>query len=152
MGFLLFASADGPVSQNLSVFSPASPQAATIRDLFILVLAVTGGILLLVEAILVYALVRNRRRAAAGEAEPPQVYGSKPIGIAWTATPILIVFVLFLVTARAEWEVRPGPDDRPPTGSQPLNVTVIGRQWWWEYVYDKYDGREMHVTTANELH
>jgi cytochrome c oxidase subunit 2 len=152
MGFLLFAFADGPVSQNLSVFSPASPPAASIRDLFILVLAVTGGILLLVEGVLVYALLRNRRRAAAGEAEPPQVYGATPIEIAWTAAPLLIVFVLFLVTARAEWEVRPGPDDRPPPGSQPLYVTVVGRQWWWEYVYEKYNDREMHVTTANELH
>jgi cytochrome c oxidase subunit 2 len=152
MRFLLFATADGPVSQNLSVFSPASPPAESIRDLFILLLAITGAILLLVWGVLVYALLRNRRRAAAGEAEPPQVYGSTPIEIAWTAAPILIVFILFLVTARAEWEVRPGPDDQPPPGAQPLYVTVVGRQWWWEYVYEKYDGREWRVTTANELH
>src|SRR5947199_271249 len=122
MGFLLFAAADGPVSQNLSVFSPASPPAGSIRDLFILVLAITGGILLLVEGVLVYSLLRNRRRAAAGEAEPPQVYGSTPIEIAWTAAPLLTVFVLFLVTARTEWEVRAGPDDRPPPGAHPLYV------------------------------
>jgi cytochrome c oxidase subunit 2 len=152
MGFLLFANADGPVTQDLSIFSPASPPAESIRDLFILVLAVTGGILLLVWGVLVYSLLRNRRRGAIGEAEPPQVYGSTPIEIAWTATPILIVFILFLVTARAEWEVRPGPDDRPPPGSQPLYVTVVGRQWWWEYDYETYDGREWQVTTANELH
>jgi len=152
MRLLLFATADGPVSQNLSVFSPASPSGEAIRGLFILVLAITGGIFLVVEGVLVYSLLRNRRRVAAGEAEPPQVYGSMPIEIAWTAAPLLIVFVLFLVTARTEWEVRPGPDDRPPPGSQPLYVTVIGRQWWWEYVYESYDGREWHVTTANELH
>jgi cytochrome c oxidase subunit 2 len=31
-------------------------------------------------------------------------------------------------------------------------VTVIGHQWWWEYVYDKYDGQDVGVITANELH
>src|SRR5262249_46136460 len=43
-------------------------------------------------------------------------------------------------------------------------VTVVGRQWWWEYQYDHYngkpiralgpDGREtdLPVITANELH
>jgi cytochrome c oxidase subunit 2 len=29
---------------------------------------------------------------------------------------------------------------------------VVGRQWWWEYIYDHYDGRELGFTTANELH
>jgi heme/copper-type cytochrome/quinol oxidase subunit 2 len=106
MGFLPFASSEGPVSHDLSVFSPASPSGESIRDLFILVLAITGGIFLLVEGVLVYSLLRNRRRAAAGEAEPPQVYGSTPIEIAWTAAPLLIVFVHFLVVARTEWELR----------------------------------------------
>ncbi len=41
--------------------------------------------------------------------EPPQVYGSKPIEIAWTAAPALIVFVLVLVTTRTLWEVDPDP-------------------------------------------
>src|SRR4029077_16936342 len=28
----------------------------------------------------------------------------------------------------------------------------VGRQWWWEYTYDHYDGRRLGFTTANELH
>jgi hypothetical protein len=43
MGFLLFASADGPVTQDLSVFSPASPPVESTRGLFVLVLAVTSA-------------------------------------------------------------------------------------------------------------
>ena len=31
-------------------------------------------------------------------------------------------------------------------------VTVVGRQWWWEYNYDHYNGRPLGFTTANELH
>src|SRR3954447_13998598 len=86
---LLLASADGS-SQNLSILDPVSPPAESIRALSILVLAITGFIFVVVEGILIYSVVRFRRQSAAPTAEPPQVYGSKPIEIAWTAAPGLI--------------------------------------------------------------
>ena len=95
----------GGLANDLSIFDPASPPAESIRNLSILVLAITGFIFVVVEGILFYSIFRFRRRAAAGTTEPPQVYGSKPIEIAWTAAPALIVFVLVLVTARTLWEV-----------------------------------------------
>src|SRR5262249_25701384 len=118
--------------------------------------------------------VRFRRRTAAGtsptsgeggvrEVEPPQVYGSKPIEIAWTAAPALVVFVLVLVSARTLWEVNV-PPPQPREGDNALFVTVVGRQWWWEYQYDHYNGKpiraagadgratDLPVITANELH
>jgi cytochrome c oxidase subunit 2 len=147
----------------MSIFDPVSPPAESIRDLSILVLAITGFIFIVVEGILIYSIVRFRRRGASGSAEPPQVYGSKPIEIAWTAAPALVVFVLVLVSARTLWEVNI-PPPLPRAGDSTLFVTVVGRQWWWEYRYDHYngkpiravgpDGRETDrpVVTANELH
>src|SRR5215472_13192498 len=143
--------ATGEPTQNLSIFDPASPPAESIRNLSVLVLAITGFIFVVVEGILIYSIVRFRRRAAAASAQPPQVYGSKPIEIAWTAAPALIVFVLVLVTARTLWEVNV-PPPRPRVGDNTLFVTVVGRQWWWEYTYDHYNGRRLGFTTANELH
>jgi cytochrome c oxidase subunit 2 len=173
---LFLASADG-ASQNLSIFDPVSPPAESIRSLSVLVFAITAFIFVVVEGILIYAIVRFRRRAPAGsarganatgladspEAEPPQVYGSKPIEIAWTAAPALTVFVLVLVTARTLWEVNV-PPPQPRAGDNTLFVTVVGRQWWWEYTYDHYNGKpiravgpdgketDLPVITANELH
>src|SRR5256885_9553682 len=63
-------------------------------------------IFLVVEAVLFYSIVRFRRRGTDDTREPPQVYGSKPIEIAWTAAPTLIVFILVLVTTRTLWEDR----------------------------------------------
>jgi cytochrome c oxidase subunit 2 len=143
-------------TENLSIFDPVSPPAEWIRSLSVLVLAITGFIFIVVEGILIYSIVRFRRRPGAdatgpAESEPPQVYGSKPIEIAWTAAPALVVFVLVLVSARTLWDVnRPPP--LPHSGDNTLFVTVIGRQWWWEYTYDHYNGRELGFTTANELH
>src|SRR5437773_2290320 len=44
------------------------------------------------------------------------------------------------------------PASQPRQGDNTLFVTVVGRQWWWEYTYDHYNGRELGFTTANELH
>src|SRR5262245_8061550 len=151
MGGALSLIADGRMDQSLSIFDPASPPAQSIVNLSVLVLAITGFIFLVVEGILIYAIVRFRRRATTPAAEPPQVYGSKPIEIAWTAAPALVVFVLVLVTTRTLWEVNVTPPP-PRPGDHALFVTVVGRQWWWEYTYETYNGRSLGFTTANELH
>jgi cytochrome c oxidase subunit 2 len=141
---------------NLSLFDPVSPPADFIRSLFFLVLAVSLGILLVVEGVLIYSLVRFRRQPAAPATEPPQVYGSMPIEIAWTVAPALIVFVFILGLARTEFKTRPA-FGQPPAGAEPLYVTVVGHQWWWEYVYERFgeqdirDAEGNRVITANEL-
>jgi cytochrome c oxidase subunit 2 len=138
--------------QSLSIFDPASPNALSIVNLAILALAVTGLIFLVVEGVLLYSVWRFRHPAdAESTGEPPQVYGSMPIEVAWTAAPTMIVFFLVLVTTRTLWEVeRDLP--QPAAGDNTLFVTVVGHQWWWEYVYDAYDGRKLGFVTANELH
>ena len=51
-----------PLAENLNMFDPASPQADSIKGLFILVLAITGVIFLLVNGMLLYCIVRFRQR------------------------------------------------------------------------------------------
>ena len=147
--FILLASGANPAG-GLSIFDPSSPAAHAIRSLFILVLAICGVLFIMVEGVLIYSIIRFRHRNPES-AEPPQVYGSMPIEIAWTAAPALTVFVLTLILTRTESLVRVDPQT-PPAGSRPLYVTVIGRQWWWEYVYEKYDDQKLSFITANELH
>ena len=105
------------------------------------VLAICALIFAGVSALLIYALVHFRSRP--GErSEPPQVFGSVQIELAWTIIPVLIIVTLFLGTARVLFSVQ---DARKPASA--LDVTVIGHQYWWEFRYPKYN-----VTTANELH
>lgn len=133
--------------ENVSMFEPASPPATAIRDLSYLVLAITGVIFVLVEGTLVYCIVRFRRRSEEDTAEPPQIYGSQPIEVAWTLAPLLVVFVLFLVVVRTVVEIR---QDTPPEGA--VQVTVIGHQWWWEYRYHDPEAEGETIVTANEMH
>ena len=136
---------------NLSIFEPAAPPSHAIRTLSILLFAISALIFVVVEGILVYNLLRFRVSASAPTSEPPQVYGGTPIEIAWTVAPTLIVCILVLVMARTLWEVDLDPPPSKP-GDDALFVTVVGRQWWWEYRYDSYNGQPLGFITANELH
>ena len=128
--------------QVSSIFRPVSPPANAIRDLSWLVLAISAGIFAVVGGLLVYSIVVFRQRKGEDNREPPQVYGSNPIELAWTVVPLLIVFVLFLVTARTISDIE---NATPPPDA--LHVTVVGHQWWWEFHYP-----DQGFTTANELH
>jgi cytochrome c oxidase subunit 2 len=136
---------------DVSIFQPASPATESIVTLSVLVLAVSAFIFIVVEGVLFYSIVRFRGRRAASDSEPPQVYGSHPIEIAWTVAPSVIVFFLVLVTARTLWEVKASPPADSDVAAV-LDVTVIGRQWWWEYQYEQYQGRRLGFATAGELH
>ena len=106
-----------------------------------LALAVTGVIFVIVAGLLVYTLIRFRRRKDDDRQEPPQVYGSTQIEAAWTVIPILIVFVLVMVTARVVASVQ---DAKAPANT--VHATVVGHQWWWEIHYPS-----LGIVTANEL-
>ena len=139
------APAAGPPADptgGTSVFAPLSTHAAEIHHYSLFVLGITGAIFLVVFTLLAVAVVRFRRRPGDDDAEPPQVYGSLQVEVAWTVIPVLIVIVLGLTTARTIFQIQ----DRPkPPGA--LEVTVIGRQWWWELRYPS-----LGIVTANELH
>jgi cytochrome c oxidase subunit 2 len=131
-----------PPLSPTNIFSPASTPAKSIFGLSLFVLAVTGAIFLVVFTLLLYSVVKFRKRKNDDGREPAQVYGSNQVELAWTIIPILIVLALFMATARVIATVQ---KTLPP--SDAIAVTAIGHQFWWEYRYP-----ELGVVTANELH
>ena len=122
-----------------TAFNPHSDYAIQGLDLFqtIIVLGVIIGVL--VEAALIWAAIRYRRRA--GDELPPQVHGNIAIEIAWTTGPVLVVgFILFLTVPVIFQTQAPAP-----MGA--MDVEVVGHQFWWEFRYP-----DANVDTANELH
>jgi cytochrome c oxidase subunit 2 len=130
----------GPLPTN--IFSPAATPAQAVYSISLFIFGVTAAIFVVVTGLLFYAVVRYRQRPGDELTEPPQVYGSNQIEMAWTVIPVLIVVVLFLVSARVIYGVQNAP--RPLNA---LDVTVIGHQFWWEFRYP-----QLGIVTANELH
>ncbi len=134
--------------RNMRVFEPKSPNSNTIAEVTYLLIGIQAVIFLLVGIPLCIILCRYRHRKADDGIEPPQVYGSNPIEVAWTVGPAITVFVIFLVTTRSIYEIRAAP--APP---EAVHVRVVGHQWWWEYEYleKNESGYTSLFTTANEM-
>jgi cytochrome c oxidase subunit 2 len=124
-----------------NIFAPASTPAKSIFGLSLFVLAVTGAIFLVVFTLLLYSVVKFRKRKTDDGREPPQVYGSNQVEIAWTVIPVLIVVALFMATARVIADIQ-----KASLPANTIEVVAIGHQFWWEY---RYPG--LGVVTANEL-
>lgn len=131
-----------PMRRVADMFDPLSRPAEMIHEASLLVSLICIGIFVVVTGLLIYIVLRFRRRENDNGQEPPQIYGSTHIELAWTVIPILITVVLILVTSRTIGEIQnmKMPEDA-------LKVRVVGHQWWWEIHYP-----ELGVITANELH
>jgi len=136
------ADSAAPSMSPTNIFAPASTPAESIFGLSLFVLAVTGAIFVVVFILLAYAVVKFRKSAGDDGREPPQVYGSNQVELAWTVIPVLIVVALFMATARVIATVQ-----KVSVPNKAIAVTAIGHQFWWEY---RYPG--LGVVTANELH
>src|SRR5260370_4797373 len=118
------------VLRPTSIFAPVSTPAQSIFELSLFVLGISGSIFIVVASLLASSGVRCGKPKIDDAREPPQVYGSLQVELAWTITPILIALVLFLATARVTFKIQDAA--RPPDA---VDVTVIGHQFWWEYRY-----------------
>jgi cytochrome c oxidase subunit 2 len=125
-----------------NMFRPLATPARLVSELSELTVVICLSVFVVVAGLLAVAVIRFAYREGDSKSEPPQVYGSNQVEIAWTVIPILIVFVLSMSTARITSAVQ---NQKIPKDA--LYVTVIGHQWWWEFQYPDFK-----ITTANELH
>jgi cytochrome c oxidase subunit 2 len=126
-----------------SVLGPASLQAASIHQLWSLMLGVSTAVFIAVLVALGMALIRSRRGS---HAEAP--LSDAELGRAVTGAVTLTVVVLLGLLVASVWTGRAVAALAATTG---VSIAVTGHQWWWEVVYeDNVPSRR--VMTANEIH
>lgn len=119
---------------------PAGPIAEKIDGLWLLVFWIAVVVFVLVEAALVYSIVRFRERPNS-DRRPKQLHGNTRLEIIWTIIPTLLLAGLTVPTLQTLFEIRAVPE-----GPEVVTIQVVGHQWWWEFQYPE------GFTTANELH
>lgn len=143
------------IPTTLAFFTPqsgGSPNANSINSLYKITLYVALVIFVLVEAALVYALWHFRARKGRVAA---QIRGNTRLEIGWTVGAAVILLALAVLTfaklGSIQDPVNSGPEGAlvsdsggrllasaerklPPNGKS-LNITVVGRQFVWQYVY-----------------
>jgi len=108
-----------------------------VDHLFLFLLAVTGGVALLVIVLLVgFSFLYHRRRE---DETTPRIAGSLPLELFWTLAPVPIFVVMYVWGVRVYMHtVRPSADA--------YEVFVVGKQWMWKIQHP--DGQR----EINELH
>lgn len=124
-----------------ATLNPVSDFGHMLDEVYDDVLWWTMGIFVFVEGLLLFALWRFRAREGDGDV-PEQVHGHTALEIGWTLAPAAILFFIAIPTIKTIFVTQGEPPDRDP-----IEVTVTGHQWWWEFEYP-----DLGVVTANELH
>jgi len=97
------------------------------------------GVFVFVEGLLVYVMIKFRRRP--DSPEPEHVHGNTKLELAWTILPAVVLVIITVPTIKSIWRFQSGAP------ANALQIDVIGHQWWWEFRYP-----EQNITTANELY
>ncbi len=71
----------------------ASSDAKEVDSVFNLMMTIATGLFLLVEGIIIYCVIRFRRREG-DQTDGPPIAGNVPLEILWTAIPTIIVFII----------------------------------------------------------
>ena len=132
-----------------SIFHHRTDVNRDVDYLFKLIIVLGTAVFVFVEGILVFTLIKFRKRP--GQPEPKHVHGNTTLEITWTVVPLIVLAVIAIPTIRTIFKTQAAavPDA--------LQVEVIGHQWWWEFRYPQYTvansrgGRDT-VVTANELY
>ena len=117
-----------------------------IDGIFSLILWITGIIFLVVEALLLFFLLRYRHKEGR---RPRYTHGNNRLEVIWTIIPAIICVVLALLSRRVWAEIK----QRMPEDAMQIEVTA--EQFAWNIRYPGPDGRfgtADDVVTLNQLH
>lgn len=136
--------------QIVSAHGPSDGGAnrSDIDGLFTIIFFLALPIFLLVEGLILFAIIRYRRRRASES--PAQVEGNRPLELAWTIVSFMIVGVLFVLTYRfmtTEYDAEADNEE----GTPDLTVHVTGYMFNWDYEYFLGEGEETGVQTTTKL-
>ena len=119
---------------------PHGADAEKVNSLFTPVLIVAIAVAVFITLATIYVAIRFRYRPGKNE-NPKQTHGNSRLEITWTIIPALLLAVIAVPTVGTIFDLA------EPPAEDALQVTVIGKQWWWEFQYN-----DAKVFTANELH
>ncbi len=144
LGYLMVIDIGKPDGRPLNTLAPAGEKAQEIWNLIVPVFAIAGLAFILVEVGIIWLAARYRERPEdeEGVGEPKQLHGNTKLEIGWTLAPALLLAVLAVFSVNGI--ISQGRAENP------IDVTVIGQQWWWEYRYDLDSDGAPDIITANE--
>lgn len=136
------AAAQASVDGTSEPLGGANPPAQTQRDinaLYNLIFPISIVIGILVEALLLYAIIRYRGRGKKAVDSGEHERGHTKLEIAWTIPPAVILLIVGLLSAQTLGAIEEGP-------TRDFTVQVMASQFSWSFTYpDNKTGPELGV-------
>jgi cytochrome c oxidase subunit 2 len=107
--------------------TPVTDRAVATKALYDIVFYIAVAIFLVVETMIVFTVVRYRRKPG-DEALPPQTHGNNLVEVIWTAIPTAIVLVLFVMS----WQTLNTVEAKPPSE---VHVRAVAARYQWHFDY-----------------
>jgi cytochrome c oxidase subunit II len=122
-----------------SFFPPlgTTTQGQDIRNLYDIVFGVAVVVFLLVEGLIVWTVVRYRRKPGQEEL-PPQTHGNNLLEIVWTLIPTIVVLVLFVISWQTLNQV-----DKANAATSDIQVRALAARFQWTFEYLTSDGQQV---------
>jgi cytochrome c oxidase subunit II len=136
----------------IGYWNPVMNHAAAVQGdwvdlLFRVLLGIAATVFMVVEAVLLYSIIKFRSRGGEGdEDEGLPIHGHTGLEMLWTAIPAILV----TATALASYGVLVINEAPQPN---PIIVEVTGQQFAWSYYYPSLDVRtnELHVPVGQQV-
>ncbi len=107
--------------------TPVTDRAVATKALYDIVFYIAVAIFLIVETIIVFTVLRYRRKPG-DEALPPQIHGNNLVEVIWTAIPTAIVLLLFVMS----WQTLNTVEAKPPSE---VHVRAVAARYQWRFDY-----------------
>ncbi|HEY3204251.1 MAG TPA: cytochrome c oxidase subunit II [Thermoanaerobaculia bacterium] len=130
----------------LTLPEQASTYAGEIDGMFHLIMWITGIIFVIVEALLLFFVLRYRHREGR---VAKYTHGNNRVEVIWTIVPALICVLLALLSRRMWTEIK---ENMPHDATE---IHVQGEQFAWNIRYPGADGKfdtPDDILTLNQLH
>jgi len=120
-------------------FGPPDPVTIEGRDthwLYYFVLIIAAVVFVLVEGLIIFAVIRYRRKPTDTEL-PPQIHGNNTLEIVWTVIPTIIVTILFIFSFNTLNTVD------AVANTTDIRIRAVAAQFQWSFEYLSADGSKV---------
>ena len=147
--FALIATAGGIALALVIDWFPvaASREAETVDTVWDVVVIASVPVFVLVEAVVLYCIIRFRMRPGQEDMDGPPLHGNTRLEIIWTTIPALLLLGLCIYAYATLQDI-----EEAGAKGEEINVRVVGEQFTWTFHYPReLTGTDKEVV-SNQLY
>lgn len=114
--------------------APVTDRAREIDGLYNFVFAISVAIFVLVEGLIIFAVIRYRRKPTDTEL-PAQIHGNNALEVVWTVVPTILVAVMFVFSFNSLTKVD------AVANTTDVRIRAVAAQFQWSFEYLSADGQ-----------